>query len=533
MKIRLIKNKKGISPIFVAVYLAMLAVLIISALFSAIYTYGTAVTERMKMEEERQQESIGLAGPGALNTTGNYFDALQVNNTGAITIRIRAIYIDHEFICDPSTFQGDSYINPKEHLWIRLYPNVKIPLDKTPLNATWTVTTERGTRAHETTQNLWLGNPWTPYNPMRFYIGPLMIMFDMFHWRSGTGPWQNGWSIPKGIPDVTWRILLSNIDNRDIEVTDVSSFTLISNDNAPSDPKPWYIDPWLSFTDPTRGSTIYKPGYFYFVYYSWSKPYSEGGASRRSTVGFGDGTTCTNFLMFHGSFIEPNGTHTPYGQTIPFEAVIVTTETMPARLTLVANPENIPNDGVSTSTITATVTDAKNNTVPNAWVDFYTTAGTLSATHATTDSTGKATVTLTSSTAKTTAYIAALCQGVEGTAKVSFTSARKIKVSANPTTVPKDGGTSRITLQLVDASNANVTQSGITITVIVSGIGGAENKQPILIYGETEGFTLTGSTDANGQVILTFKARGTKGTATVTAEATGLTPGSVTINVTG
>jgi len=531
MKIKLIKNKKGISPIFVAVYLAMLAVLLISVLFLAINTYGTAVTERMKIEEERQQESVGLVGPGALNTTGNYFDTLRVNNTGAITIRIRAIYIDHEFICDPSTFQGDSYINPKECLPIRLYPNVKIPLDKTSLNATWTVTTERGTRAQETTQNLWLGNPWIPYNPRRFYIGPLMIMFDMFHWRSGTGPWQNGWSIPKGTKDVTWRILLSNIDNRDIEVTDRSSFTLISNDNSPSNPVAWYIDPTLS-------SMYYKPGSFYFVYYSWSKPVSEGGSSRQSTDGFGAGTTCINFLMFLGSFIEPNGTRTSYGQTIPFEAVRVTTENMPSSLTLEANPQNIPNDGVSTSTITATVTDAKNNTVPNAWVDFYTTAGTLSAAYAKTDITGKATVTLTSTTTPKTAYIAALCQGVEGTARVSFTPARKIKVSANPTTVSKDGGTSRITVQLVDANNANVTQREITITVKVSSWDGPQNKWPILIYGDQPGQTsLTVTTDANGQIILTFKAMGgTKGktfTATVTAEASGLTSGSVTIYVKG
>jgi len=533
MKIRIIRNKKGVSPAFVAIYLAMLAILLISVLFAALNIYGTSVTERMKMEEEKQQESVALAGPAALNLTAGeeFFEALRVNNTGTITIRIRALYINHNFICDPSTFQGDSYINGKGYLWIRLYPNVKITLDKTPLNATWTVTTERGTKAYETTERLLWGKPDNPYNPMRFYIGPLMIMFDMFHWRSGTGPWQNGWSIPKNTIDVTWRILISNIDNRDIEVTDKSSLTLISNDNAPNAPVPWYIDPALS-------SLYYKPGSFYFIYYAWSKPVSEGGSSRQSANGFGDGTTCITFLMFLGSFIEPNGTRTSYGQTIPFEAVHVTTETMPASLKLVANPENIPNNGVSTSTITATVQDSKGNPVPNAWVDFYTTAGTLSATHETTNAQGMATVTITSTTARTTAYIAALCQGVEGTARVSFTPARKIKISANPTTVSKDGGTSRITVQLIDTNNVNVTQKGITIAVTVSNWDGPGSKWPILIYDDQPGQTsLTVATDANGQLILTFKAMGgTKGKtfqATVTAQASGLTSDSVTINVKG
>ncbi len=528
LRLRLGKDKKGISPVFAAIYLSLLAFLLISTLFVALFTYGSAISDRIKMEEERQQESVTLAGPKALNLTasGSYFEALRVNNTGTITIRIRALYIGGKFICDPSRFSGDSYINAKEFIWIKLYPTVKIELNQTTLDAFWTVTTERGVRGYETGANLIFGPPGSEYNPMRFYIGPLMILFDMFHWRSGTGPWQNGWSIPKNTKDVTWRILISNIDNRDIEVTDKSSFTLISNDNAPSAPVPWYIDPLLS-------SLYYRPGAFYFIYYSWSKPFSEGGASRQSANVFGDGTTCINFLMFLGNFVNPNGTRTPYGQTIPFEAVIVTTETMPSSLSVVANPANIPNDGVSTATITAIVRDGRGNPVPDAWVDFYTTEGTLSATHGTTNAMGEVTVTLRSSTSRATAYVAALCQGVEGTAKVGFTPARGIRVSAYPTNVAKDGGTSRITVQLVDGIGSNVSQSGIPLTVTVSGIGGSKNKQPILIYGETEGSILTVLTDANGQAILTFKARGTPGTATVTADdgPNGLTGDSVDITV--
>jgi len=529
MRIRLAKNKKGVSPIFVSIYLALLITLLLSTLFFALYTYGTSIAERMKMEEERQQESVGLAGPDALNITSNYFHFIRINNTGSITLRIRALYINHKFIydpADPTRFQ-DSYINPKSYVWLQLYPFLRIELNQTMLDAYWTVTTERGTKARETGASLLFGEPGDTYNPMRFYIGPLMIMFDMFNWRSQNGPWQNGWSIPKNTPDVTWRILISNIDNRDIEVTDRSSLTLISNDNSPSAPVPWYIDPVLS-------TMYYRPGAFYFVYYSWNRPYSEGGAQRQASNVFRQGTTCINFLMFLGSFVNPDGTRAAYGQTIPFEAVLITGGNMPAAIQLTASPQTILNNGVSTSTITAVVRDVSGNPVPNVWVDFYTTAGTLSSTHATTSAHGIAMVMLTSTTAKTTAYIAALCQGAEGTTSVSFTPARTIRISANPTAVSKDGGTSAITIWLVDQNGVNVSQSGIPITISVTGWTGAASKKPVLIYNDQpEQTTVIAITDSKGQVTLTFKGKGGRGTATITADdgVGGLDSGTVQIIV--
>ena len=35
-------------------------------------------------------------------------------------------------------------------------------------------------------------------------------------------------------------------------------------------------------------------------------------------------TTNINFLTFYGSFVETDGTLTAFGQTIPFEAVLIT-----------------------------------------------------------------------------------------------------------------------------------------------------------------------------------------------------------------
>jgi len=525
------KNRKGISTVFVSLYIAILAFLLISMLFIGLSISSSSLVERMKIEQEKMQENIVLAGPEAIKLiSGSIVQSIRVNNTGSITLRIKALYIDGKFICDPSKFQGDAYIEPRESLWIQLYPNVNPPiiLNDTTANAPWTVTTERGTKASETGGNLKWGEPGVPYSPNKFYFGPLMIIFDMFHWRSGTGPWRSGWTIPKGTKDVTWRILVVNVDDRAINATEKSCFTLISNDNSPKDPLPWYID-----IDPKVKQMTFKPGVFTFVYYAWSKPVSEGGASKQGVTGMSESTTNINFLTFFGSFIEANGSLTPFGQTIPFEAVLITGQAVAGSVKLTSNPENIRNDGVSTSTITATVSDTAGNRLPGAWVDFYTTAGTLLATNNVTDANGVATVKLVSSTAKTTAMITAISQGVEGKTKVIFTPASKIVVTANPSSIPRKGGTSQITVQLKDASNQDVAQPGITITVQVTSWTGSPGKRPTLTYGsQINKDTVIVTTDSSGRAVVTLKAQDAAGTATITASASGLSSGTTTVTVT-
>jgi hypothetical protein len=99
-------------------------------LFFALDISGSALTERLRIEEEKSQENIALAGPEALKlTAGSQIHSIRVDNTGSIAVRIRALYIDHKLICDPSKFEGDAYIKPKESLWILLlYPDVNPPI---------------------------------------------------------------------------------------------------------------------------------------------------------------------------------------------------------------------------------------------------------------------------------------------------------------------------------------------------------------------------------------------------------------------
>jgi hypothetical protein len=315
----IIKGRKGVSPLFVSLYLAILTIAFISMLFFALEVSSASLTESSRIEQERMQESIALVGPEALELTEALeVERLRVNNTGSITVRIRALYIDHKFICDPSEFDGDAYIEPKECLWINLTSvDPPIILDGTTVMAYWTITTERGTKASEIGADLiWNGNGELP-DPNKFYFGPLMLVFDWFHWRSGTGDWNSGWTIPKGTNDVTWQILVVNVDNRDIIIRDTSCFTLISNDNSPKDPVPWYIDPELCKT------MTLKPNEYNFIYYTWNKPYSKSGRSAQD-VNMREFTTNINFLTFYGSFVETDGTLTAFGQTIPFEAVLIT-----------------------------------------------------------------------------------------------------------------------------------------------------------------------------------------------------------------
>jgi hypothetical protein len=92
---------------------------------------------------------------------------------------------------------------------------------------------------------------------------------------------------------------------------------------------------------------------------------------------------------------------------------------LPAALSLTAHPAAIPADGVSTSTLTATVTGAEGEPVPSQVVSFSTTLGSLSSITATTGLSGQAVVFLQSVpsieplTATVTATLEDLTAGVE------------------------------------------------------------------------------------------------------------------------
>jgi hypothetical protein len=308
------RNKQGVSSIFIAIYLSLIGILLIAALFAGQVVSQSSITDYLKIEQDRRQEYFQILQLTDIDDTN--FTNLLIKNSGAITIRLRALYIGGNFILDPSTLVGDSYIEPKEELNLTLIP--PIPIDTNSLSSQWTVTTERGTKSSELGYNLWDKTSGPIYSPNKFYFGPLMLIFDMFHWKSGDGPWNSGWDIPSKTKDVTWRVLLTNVDNRTIMITDDSDFSLVVNDQFGNKVKNWYVDP-----DYDTYQIQLDPGYYYFVEYKWDRPYSRGSAKPQEVFA-NTGYPCLNFLTFTGFFEEFDGSTSPFGQTIPFEAVLIT-----------------------------------------------------------------------------------------------------------------------------------------------------------------------------------------------------------------
>ncbi len=517
---KLVKAKKGVSSLFIAMYIAMLTVILISTLFIGIGISDSSLKTYLKTEQSRNQEGVLITAKNEsiaeINGTTIY-ESFRVNNTGTIPIKIRSLYVGGRFIYDPSN-REDSYIAPQESKWFSLFPNPDInPPVFTDVPGDWTVTTERGTRS---TTLIASGANNTPGQfPNAFYFGPLMLLFDSFNWRVPNGLWKSGWSIANDTGGVTWRIRLMNVDdqNRSITLNNRTCFTLVGNEQQNNKIVAWYIDPTLT------GMTIPHDGQLYYMYYTWVAPYDKAGHPQMaSPSGMPAPAITTNFLTFTGNF-EQNASQ-PFGQTIPFEAVLVTDASMAANLALTANPINIPNTGTSYSTITATVTDGRGNPLPNAQVTFYTSAGELSSKIAQTNANGIAQVTLRSSTTPTTATVAGLIQGIVGYTQVTFTPATKILVSSNPASIRgTTGSNSTITMQLADAGNNPIRQPGVTLNVQLtwSQKQGAPTIAPVTVI-----------TDPNGRATAILTAQGKTGTATVTASASGLTSGSTTVQLT-
>lgn len=311
-------NKRGISSLFIAIYIALLVVVLVSALFVGLSISNSSLNSYLRTEQNRSQESILIGGGDrnlVINVSTSMITSLLVNNTGAITARIRALYIGERFVCDPSKLPGDSYISPQNSLKLNLSSlNPPLTLNDTTLFSRWVITTERGSESENTGLNLLFGPPINQNDPDRVYFGPLLLIYSMFHWSNdGGNTWHSGWTIPNGNGNVIWRILIANIDKRDIILSSASSFALIQNSQQPNKIATWLIGP--NNLNPL-GNRLQSMQY-YFIYFSVNGPNSLSNMFTPNPIS-------SNFITFMGNFVETGGTLTPFGQTIPFEAVLVT-----------------------------------------------------------------------------------------------------------------------------------------------------------------------------------------------------------------
>ncbi len=380
-------GNKGISTVFGSVLFIILVVTLGSTLFFTLYKYNDSVQESIKVEEERMQERIVLCALATQNQSGTeYIAAILVNNTGSITSRMRAIYIDNEFLCDPSEY-ADTYLNAKESLWILLPAGVRYEA-----NAKMAVATERGVKSLEYEWRLKPGGEFNPpVEQTRFYFGPLMLDFNKFYYtecdpRTGSydpSKWKPGWEIEIGTGSIAWNITVKNVDDRNITINQFSCFTLFPN-KSPSNRRAWYLEPpQQSFTQFIEVNKTVN------IIYIWDRPRMLQTSPQTIYA-----TVCRNkvFLTFFGLFHEHDGTTKPYGQTIPFEAVLCAQTG--GTIEISAWPTIILANSSMTSTITAKVYNIYGNPVPNANITFFTDLGTLSSAWAMTDANGIATVIL-------------------------------------------------------------------------------------------------------------------------------------------
>lgn len=485
------RNNQGIAPVIGIVFVLILVVTLASTLFLSLYSYKEKAQESINLEEERVQEKIVLQSLSTENVTGTeYLKNLSIKNAGTITSRIRAIYIDNDFICDPtdpSLNPDDTYINPKETRTLQLPNNQEYePLLKIE------VATERGTKAVEYEWILRGDNQTTsPAEVQKVYFGPLLLDFDKFYYTeydnlNDPDSWRPGWSVENSI-EVVWNITVTNIDDRNITINKYSSFTLVKN--AEGGQRPWFIEP------PNELDTMFIPANTTVsILYVWDGP--QSGSSQSV---FNQNQECRVFMSFFGFFHEKDGSTTPYGQTIPFEAVLL----RDPQIEITANPSAIAAASSMTSTIRVTVLDIMGLSAANTQVNFTTTNGFIPPT-ATTDSNGVATVSLIPGLTTGPAVVTATAEGTSKSITVQITSGI-LTIEAEPATL---------------AANSTMT-STITARVIV--MGNPVSGETLIFTDETPelGGTLsstTATTDVQGYATVTFSPGTKTGTATITAD---------------
>ncbi len=179
---------------------------------------------------------------------------------------------------------------------------------------------------------------------------------------------------------------------------------------------------------------------------------------------------------------------------------------------VLANPNNLTADGVSTSTIKATATDANNNPVLGETLTFNVVSGDLSAITAVTNTNGVATVTYTAPGAVpavgTDTLTASSTNGKSGTETITLIDAviGKVDVSAGSAGIVADGLSKTLISATVTDINGNAVADGTTVN-----------------FTTTAGDLSSGTAATiNGVATVTLTSATALGTATVTATSGGV-----------
>jgi hypothetical protein len=301
----------GVSTVFGSILFIILVVALMSTLSVALFQYNKASEIALNSEQQRAQEKIALK---YLTTdTNNNILKIRIDNMGSVLTKIRAIYIDEQLICDPSTYALTS-ISPQGFLLLDLQPTTQyVPTSKL------IATTETGIKSIEYESVLKGDHTYVQRTPSNF--GPLALNYADFTYGGITGStyptsgWLPGWTVPGG-SEIVWKISVNSTISKNIILNEYSCFTLVTT-SSPRTQIPWYIDK-VQHQDGTFSNTIQPFENFVTITYRYNTPLNGN-----QKITFPSNTLSDVFLTCYGSITDVT-TSKPYGQTIPFEAILNT-----------------------------------------------------------------------------------------------------------------------------------------------------------------------------------------------------------------
>jgi archaellum component FlaF (FlaF/FlaG flagellin family) len=299
----------------------------ILALTGLIVVFSNMESNFQTMHKEditKAQEKISLK----TNIADEKITSVTIKNEGTTEVTIRSIYQlqDETLILlgDPSK-DSQTFQTLHDHLAPGKTITIFFQEEKQPSHqATLIAATQRGTKSFTNQLSSTQPQDTYTYNPTELYVGPLILSFKDFYFQETTNgvidpaKWQPAAQISSN-KKCAFMIRVTNIDSKDIIINRYSGLTPLAKEF--STVKTWYIDPTESETL-THTLKVKEPTNITFI---WDAPknWPETGTNTPQQY-YSPRSTSAIFLTFFGSFIEEDGTLTPYAQTIPFQAVVKT-----------------------------------------------------------------------------------------------------------------------------------------------------------------------------------------------------------------
>ena len=303
-------EKNALSTVYASLIALLIVFLLLSVEISFFANYNTILQNQKIANDQKAQEQLSIANITIFN---NIMTKILIENEGTVELKIRAIYLKTEgsstFICDPSV-----YISPTGTKNIDLVPPVQINSDSSIV-----AVTERGTLSKEYFIQNWEKTIYR-YDTENLTIGPLRLRFESFEFSSyntttrNWGPWAPGWNPPLNAY-LSWRVRVTNIGDKSIILNNRTALSLFRADNPKSE-KTWYINATApSLTEELQINQAKN------IFFTLKNPAGDI-TSDWLTITGGEGVSTMVFLTFFGQIVLTDGTKIPYGQTIPFEAVV-------------------------------------------------------------------------------------------------------------------------------------------------------------------------------------------------------------------